>query len=272
LYYVLDEESDEPLAIEIFDAAGVRIRHYSSEETDFDRCLLANMDMRRPFELEYPPKKKGLNKWMWDFRRDGVHCIEDVKIFAGFGGATVPPGKYRAQVTRDGRSAEAMFEIVPDPRLTATPEQIQEWSDRLEATAALLDEILQRLGEARKAGGQVEALMADYPNDADLQQAGQAAVDAITAWDHLLNQPLHETYEDEDAWETMLAGQVRYLLDVIDGTGAPITGGQLERLADLQAEWQQRQGELQAITEQHLAPLNSWARDRGVEHVSIPGD
>jgi photosystem II stability/assembly factor-like uncharacterized protein len=272
LYYVLEKESDEPLSIEIFDASGALVRGYSSEETDFDRCLIANMDMRRPFELEYPPKKKGLNKWLWDFRRDGVHCIEDVKIFAGFGGSTVRPGKYRAKISRGGQSAEAAFELVPDPRMAATAGQMQEWSARLDETATLLDGILRRLGEARKAAGQVEALMADHPGDAGLQQAGQAAVDAITAWDHSLNQHLHETYEDEDAWETMLAGQVRYLLDVIDSTGAPVTGGQLERLADMQAEWQQRRGELQAITEQHLAPLNRWARDRGVEHVALPGN
>jgi photosystem II stability/assembly factor-like uncharacterized protein len=270
LYYLLEKESDEPLSIEIFDATGALVRSYSSEETDFDRCLIANMDMRRPFELEYPPKKKGLNKWLWDFRRDGVHCIEDVKIFAGFGGATVRPGKYRATLSRGGQSAEAAFELLADPRITATPGQMQEWSARLDETATLLDGILRRLGEARKARGQIEVLLADYPDDAGLQQAGQAAVEAITAWDHLLNQPLHETYEDEDAWETMLAGQVRYLMGVIDSTGAPITGGQLARLADLQAEWQQRRGELQAITEQHLAPLNRWARDRGVEHVALP--
>ena len=272
LYYVLDAESDEPLAIEIFDAGGSLVRSYSSEETDFDRCLLANMDMRRPFELEYPAKEKGLNTWVWNLRRDGVHCIEDVKIFAGFGGATVPPGEYRARVSQGDTSAEASFTLVPDPRLTATPAQMREWSARLDETADLLDEILQRLGEARKAQAQIEGLMADYTDDDGLQQAGQAAVEAITAWDQMLIQHLHETYEDEDAWETMLAGQVRYLLDVIDGTGAPITGGQLERLADLQAEWAQRRGELQAIKDQHLLPLNAWARDRGVEHVTVLGN
>jgi hypothetical protein len=272
LYYVLDEARDEPLVIEIFDASGEPVRSYSSEESDFDRCLLANMDMRRPFELEYPAKEKGLNKWVWDLRRDGVHCVEDVKIFAGFGGVTAPPGEYRARVSQGDRSAEASFTIVPDPRLTATPGQMREWSARLNETADLLDEVLLRLGEARKAQGQIEGLMADYPDDAGLQQAGQAAVEAITAWDQMLIQHLHETYEDEDAWETMLAGQVRYLLDVIDGTGAPITGGQLERLADLQAEWAQRRGELQTMRDQHLVPLNTWARDRGIEHVAVPGN
>jgi hypothetical protein len=271
LYYHLDEEPAGPLTIEILDSAGRVIRTYSSEETDFERCLLANMDMRRPFELKYPAAAKGLNKWMWDLRRDGVHCIEDVKIFAGFGGATVAPGEYRARVSAGGRSAEAGFTLVPDPRSSATPAQLTEWTARLDETASLLDEILRRLGEARKARGQVEALLADHPADAELQQAGKAAVEAITAWDRKLNQHLHETYEDEDAWETMLAGQVRYLLDVIDYTGAPVTGGQLERLGDLQAEWGQRRGELQAIREEHIAPINAWARERGIEHVAKPG-
>ena len=112
--------------------------------------------------------------------------------------------------------------------------------------------------------------MAEFPGDATLQQAGTVAVGVITAWDHRLNQPLHETYEDEDAWETRLAGQVRYLLDRIDRTGAPVTGGQLERLADLRAEWQLRLQELQGINERHLAPLNQWARDQGVAHITVP--
>jgi hypothetical protein len=271
LYYYLDQAAEGPLAIEILDSAGQVIRSYSSEETDFDRCLLANMDMRRPFELKYPAREKGLNKWVWDLHRQGVYCIEDVKIFAGFGGAAVAPGEYRARVTVGGRSSEAGFTLVPDPRSRATPEQLAEWTARLDETASLLDGILRRLGEARKARSQVEALLADHPGDADLQQAGKAAVDALTAWDRKLNQHLHQTYEDEDAWETMLAGQVRYLLDVIDATGAPVTGGQLERLGDLQAEWAERRRELQAIREEHIGPINAWARERGVDHVAEPG-
>jgi hypothetical protein len=270
LYYYLDQETEEPLAIEILDSAGQVIRTYSSEETDFDRCLLANMDMRRPFELKYPAREKGLNKWVWDLRRDGVHCLEDVKIFAGFGGATVAPGDYRARVSVGRRSAETAFSLIPDPRSSATPAQLAEWTARLDETASLLDEILHRLDEARKARGQVEALMADRPEDAELQRAGQAAVQAITAWDHKLNQPLHQTYEDEDAWETMLAGQVRYLLDVIDATGAPVTGGQLERLSDLQQEWAVRRGELQSIRAEHITPINALAQQRGIKHVAEP--
>ena len=270
LYYFVDEKTEDPLQIEILDAEGGVVRTYSSEETDFERCLMANEDPRRPLKLEYPPKEPGLNKWVWDLHRDGVQCIEDVALFAGFGGATVPPGDYRARVSIGGESAEAGFTVVPDPRVTASPTEISDWSATLDETASLLDEILQRLGEARKARTQLESLMTEHPDDAGLQQTGKSAIEAITAWDHRINQRLHQTYEDEDAWETMLAGQVRYLLDVIDATGAPVTGGQRERLADLQAEWGQRRSELQAIRTDHLEPINARARDQGIRHVSLP--
>jgi hypothetical protein len=147
---------------------------------------------------------------------------------------------------------------------------MQEWSARANETAQMLDQVMRSLGEIRKAEGQIETLMADYPDQADLQTKGKAAVAAINAWDQEINQPLHQTYEDEDAWETMLGGQIRYLLDVIDYSGAPVTGGQLERLADLKAEWAKRQAELQAITTQHLQPINEWAQAQGVSHVTVP--
>jgi hypothetical protein len=112
--------------------------------------------------------------------------------------------------------------------------------------------------------------MSDYPGDASLQANGKAAVEAITAWDHRLNQRLHQTYEDEDAWETMLTGQLRYLLDVIDGTGAPLTDGAMQRLSDLKAEWSQRRAELRDITASQIEPINAWAREHEVAYVAAP--
>jgi len=271
IYYQLPADADS-LEIEIFDASGNVIRTYSSEETDFERCLLSHVDPRMPYEPEYPEKSKGLHKWSWNFRSENLHCIEDVKIFAGFSGPRVLPGDYRFRVTAGDQSAEAAFSLVADPRLTATAEESAEWSARSKETAELLDEVLRRLGEVRKSRSQIETLMADFPDHAELQTAGSAAVEAIIAWDHLINQHLHETYEDEDAWETMLAGQIRFLFDVIDNTGAPVTGGQLERLADLKAEWASRRAELASINSTHIETINAWAKSNDLPFVMPTGD
>ncbi|MDT8320912.1 MAG: hypothetical protein RQ826_10350 [Xanthomonadales bacterium] len=270
LYYYLEEEPTEPLSIEILDRDGKLLRRYSSEESDFERCLLHNEDPRLPYDPEYPATAAGLNKWHWDGKRQGFTCVEDITLFAGLDGPSVTPGEYRARILAGERSSEVAFALAMDPRVTASDAQIQAWAARLDETADLLESVLQGLGELRQSERQIEQLMAGYPAEDQLQAAGQAALQAIEAWDHQVIQPLHQTYEDEDAWETMLAGQVRRLLDVIDSSGAPVTAGSLERLGDLQAVWSVLQAELRAIRRDHIEPINAWARERGIPHVAIP--
>jgi len=271
LYYYLGEgETEAPLTIEIRDAGGRLVRTYSTEESEHDRCRVANMDPRRPFEIKYPARKQGLNRWGWDMRSESIRCVRDIALFAGFGGPSVAPGRYEARVTIGDRSATAGFTLVPDPRSEASDAARTEWAQTLGEIGSLMSEILGALDEARTARDQVRALMARYPDDAGLQSAATQAVTSIGEWEALINQPKHQTYEDEDAWETMLAGQLRYLMDRIDSSGAPVTDGAMTRLADLRAQWAARRGELRRIASGQLEPVNDWARSHGVDHVWLP--
>jgi photosystem II stability/assembly factor-like uncharacterized protein len=270
LYYSISGEIEGPLTIEIMSDQNELIRTYSSEESDFDRCRKSNMDPRLPFEIEYPSTRPGLNKWIWDMRREGIRCIEDVDIFAGFHGPRVAPGEYQAIIRAGGEKRMVSFTLEMDSRIQATNEQLESWSATLEEVASLMNDVLGGLDDARRARRDIEMLSADHADDESLQAAAEAAIARINNWDHLINQVLHETYEDEDAWETMLAGQIRYLLDVIDKTGAPVTEGARTRLADLKAEWAERETELAAITVENISAVNDWAREKGIPHVSIP--
>ena len=271
IYYHLDAEPEKPFTIDILDSSGGVIRSYSSEEGELERCKKVNEDPRLPLDLEYPPAEKGLNKWTWDMRRQGLKCTANIALFAGFDGPRVVPGKYSARLTVGEAVQTVAFEVNMDPRITATEEEIQFWSERLTEVGDLLSDSLVNLENVRQARQQIKALMKAYPEDKELQDTGIAAVEKITAWDGKINQVLHQTYEDEDAWETMLAGQLRYLLDVIDETGAPVTGGALLRLEDLKAEWAERQAELQAIKTGYIDVINDWAQRESVPYVDSPG-
>jgi photosystem II stability/assembly factor-like uncharacterized protein len=271
-YYIRDEQNEEALlSIDILDAAGNLVRHYSSEESDFDRCRIGNMDPRRPFEIEYPTTDKGLNKWSWDLLDRELHCIDNISLFAGFSGPTVLPGTYKAQVSIGDATETVSFSVEADPRSQVSAEQTAQWGARITEVRTLIDEILLSLDGARKARGQIRALMDDYPAEGELHRAGEAAISNIGNWEALLTQLKHQTYEDEDAWESMLVAQLRYLMDGIDETGAPITGGAMDRIADLKAEWVTRRGELTDIVENDIEPLNALVRSKGIDHVTIPG-
>ncbi len=270
IYYYLDAEHEEAFSIDILDESGDIVRSYSSKEGDFERCKIGNMDPRLPFKLKYPAGKKGLNKWTWDMKHQGLKCTENITLFAGFNGPGVAPGTYSARISTAKAKQTVSFQLDMDPRISATDEEIQFWTERTAEVGKLLSDSLSSLEEIRLAQQQIEALMEAYPDDEDLQQTGAVAVDKITAWDGKIIQVLHQTYEDEDAWETMLAGQLRFLLDVIDGTGAPVTGGALLRLDDLKNEWNERQTELQAIKTGYIDVINEWAKQQGVPHVASP--
>ena len=94
-------------------------------------------------------------------------------------------------------------------------------------------------------------------------------MEAIEAWDHQVIQPMHQTYEDEDAWETMLAGQVRFVLDVIVRTGAPVTQGALDRLADLSTQCAALAAEKERIFGELVEPINEWARSNDIPHIAL---
>ena len=270
LDYFIRDEHDAELSIEIRDSAGNVVRRYSSEEGDFERCIIGNMDQRLPFEVEYPTVEQGANRWVWDFRGNGLACIDDIALFEGFGGAFVPPGRYTATVRLGDLADEAELVLVADRRVDATPEQFEEVSARVAELSAMLDEILGGIASIRKSRGEIEALMLDHPDAETLQVAGESAISRLSAWERKAYQVDFETYEDEDNLPGKLLKQVRHLLDVIDSAGPPVANGALERLADLKQEWRALKSELAAIHGSDIASINRWAMDNAIQHIPPP--
>jgi photosystem II stability/assembly factor-like uncharacterized protein len=268
LNYYIRDEYEGALTIEISDSSGNVIRNFSSEEGDFERCILANSDQRQPVEVEYPPKERGANRWVWDMRRNGLNCIEDIRVFEGFAGAYVMPGTYTATLSIGGQEANAELQLVRDRRLDASDAEFAEVGRRVDELTMLLNELLDGLAAIRKSRSQLEGLLADYPDAQALQEAGKSAVERLSAWEREVLQVDFETYEDEDNLPGKLVKQVRHLLDVIDNAGPPIAAGALERLGDLQAEWAVLRSQLSDITATDIAAVNDWARQNDVPHVN----
>jgi len=269
-YYIADEH-DGPLTIEITDADGNLVRNYSSEAGDFERCIIGNMDQRLPFEVHYPPAEQGLNQWTWDMRWNGLHCIDDVKLFAGFGGASVTPGDYRVRIAIGDFEGSADLILLPDPRSDATPGDYAFLAGKLREVTDVLNELLDILDAVRKARGQIEALLEDHADSTELRAAGESAIRRLTDWENQVTQTQYGTYEDEDSMPPMLDVHVRHVLDVIDRAGAPVSAGSLQRLEDLKVQWSERRLELDATNASDIATVNAWARNSGVVRVTPPG-
>jgi hypothetical protein len=204
-------------------------------------------------------------------RWNGLHCIDDVKLFAGFAGPGVVPGNYRVRISVGGFESSADVTLLPDPRSGATTEEYALLARKLREATDLLNELLRKLEAVRKARGQVVALLEEHSGAARLRAPGESAVERLTDWEHRVTQTLYGTYEDEDSMPPMLDVHIRHVLDVMDRAGAPVSAGSLQRLEDLKVQWAERRSELDEISASDIAAVNAWARDSRVAHVSPPG-
>ncbi len=269
-YHLSEAPADgEVLKIEVLDATGALVRAYASEESDQDRCRLGNMDPRRPFKISNPGRKQGLNRWGWNMKSDDIGCIDNIMLHAGYNGPSVAPGTYTVRISVGGASSSVPVTVVKDPRSFATDEQVLDWADTLVQIKGTMNRVLTALDQLRGSRAQIRTLLEQH-DDAELNRLASAAVADINAWEARMTQLKHETYEDEDAWPNMLDGQLRFVMDVIDRSGAPVTAGARSRMQDLQAEWQQRQAEMAEIVSNYIDPINEWAAQQRIEHVAVP--
>lgn len=270
LSYYIAEEQDGPISIEILDESGNVVRTYSGEEGDFERCLQSITDQRTAFESKYPAKKPGLNQWTWDLRRDGLNCIDNLILYAGFSGATVPPGTYQLLVSVGDSQSTSSVTLLPDPRSSASPAEYEFLNTRLNEVTDLLNDLVGSLAAVRKSRIEVESLLADFPNVEGLQIAGESAIDRLTTWENTVTQTQYGTLEDEDSMPPMLDVHIRHVLDVIDDAGAPVAAGSLQRLEDLKVQWAGRKAELEDISATDIATVNEWANSNGVPRATPP--
>ena len=268
LNYHIRDEHKGLLSIEIRDSDDNLVRRFSSEEGEFERCITGNMDQRLPYEIEYPRKERGANKWVWNMRRDGLRCIDEIRVFEGFAGAYVIPGNYQARISVGEVEDTVSLELIADRRVEASANEFAEVEQRIAESTTLMNDLLENIVTIRKSRSQTEALLGDFPDTDALQQPGKAAVERLTEWEKKVLQVDYETYEDEDNLPGRLVKQVRHLLQVIDDAGPPVAAGALERLEDLKTAWTALSMELADIIASDIASVNAWAQSAAVPHVS----
>jgi hypothetical protein len=196
------------------------IRTYSQRRDRFDRCLLANMDPRRPFELEYPGVEARAST-------SGCGTCAATACTASRTSSSSPVSaaprcRRRLPGARDGRRPQrrSRFTLVPTrgppPPRRSSPSGPPASTRPLPCSTTSCGDSAKR---ARRAARSKRCW--PTPDDAACSRPARRRSTRSLPGTGKLNQHLHQTYEDEDAWETMLAGQVRYLLDVIDYPARP---------------------------------------------------
>ena len=263
----------ETFTIDILNDAGEVVRQYSSEETATDECRVANAMLDSPPEIERPEPSAGLNRWVWDLHHDPLYCPRNVRLSSGFYGFRVMPGNYRVRVSLGSVSADAPIVVLKDPNIDTSQAQFEELSEYLDRTSALFAELMRSISNVRAARTQIQTQMtltADHANSVRIKSLGNAAIEEINAWENTVTSPQREASQDEIRVPNRLDAQIRYLISVLDMTGAPVIASSKERLADLESMWSERQRALTVVGEGAIAAFNRVLVEVGIPHVPLP--
>ena len=262
--YWLATAPRQPVTLEIRDSAGTIVRRFSSADRPAtlpaDRYFAEEWTKPEPVLAATP----GAHRWIWDMRAARPKAIEySYSIAAVWGkdtpllpeGQLVPPGRYSAVLTVDGKQQSRDFDVLPDPRV----------SDANYASAARFSAALyEPLAKAWTGFGETEAvrqqLAAKLPAIHDPALAAQArALAAKLEPSDLPNSGFSGESGTLASLETAAEGS-----DAAPSTALQSTAAQT--VAALDADWDQ----WQRTKASDLAALNKALTAAGLAPITVP--
>ncbi|MEE8363750.1 MAG: glycosyl hydrolase, partial [Dehalococcoidia bacterium] len=150
-YFLRDAPPEgEEIELSFLSPDGGVIRAFSSaapaEETSED----AHREPR-------PPKRAGMNRFVWDMRYPGARPVPgDKTTEEKLSGPLAPPGSYRVALTVGGQTQTRSFEILKDPRVAATDADFQAQFDLLIQIRDRLSETHDSINALRRVARQVD--------------------------------------------------------------------------------------------------------------------
>jgi hypothetical protein len=165
------------------------------------------------------------------------------------------------------------LDILADPRAPMSAEAVRSQQGFLAAAYRRLDEVHASARQLRQARGQVEALLANTKDRAasdSLGGAGKALMARIDSVVGSLVNVRNKTFQDVVNFPPGIDAQYVELINVVEGSAEPVTGGVTSRSADLDARWAALQRVVESILGAQLQGFNALVRAKGVPAIVVP--
>ena len=173
--YYLADASENELTLTFSDAEGNAIQTFSSKEAEGD-------DANKPLRA---PANAGTNRFLWDMRYPAATKVPgDKTVSEDLSGPLAPPGGYQVTLSVGGHTETQQFNLVKDPRVTATQEDFDAQFGLLLKIRDKLSETHESVIKLRSVREQVEEWAkraVDHPAEEAISTSAAALNDKLTA-------------------------------------------------------------------------------------------
>lgn len=186
VFYRLKEAPDakKPFTLEVLDGKGNLIRMYSSA-------------------AEKPPEKiepkAGMNRFLWNLRYADAENFPGMILWGSLTGPKAPPGTYQVRIKHGDVEQNSTFEVKPDPRSSAKPEDYQAQfafligvRDKLTAT----HQSIKQLRDVREQIASVGKRVKEVPDSSEIIELGKVIEKKLTSIEETLYQTKAKSSQD----------------------------------------------------------------------------
>ncbi|MEO8336711.1 MAG: glycosyl hydrolase, partial [bacterium] len=212
--------------LEILDSTGTVLRTFEPDTTRPDstgRVVPAGGGGRRGGGAAFLPKTAGINRITWDLRTKGIASFPGMILWgAGTNGPVVPPGRYTARLTADGKALSTPVVVTRNPR-------IPDVSDAdMRAQYAFSKRVRDKANEANESVigiRRVKAQLVDRykkSSDATLKTTGDVLKTNVSAVEENLYQVRNQSGQDPLNFPIKVNNRLANLMSMAErGDGAP---------------------------------------------------
>ena len=265
MYYNLPD-SVKAVSIHIRDDKGNTIRSFSNTAASAS----SNNSYRREPVLT---ASKGLNRFVWNLRMQGMPTIDGVYIEGSYNGRRVMPGTYQVVLKVDGAEHSASLVVKADPRLNATAQAYQLQNDLLEKLERDVTDIHVAVTRMRGLTKQINELTRLVEHDSSkvsLVKLGKAITQKIKEWEEELIQPKSQSYDDVINFVNKLSANIIFIHGELNGTVPYVTAGQQARYEELHSKWMGFKKAMDGLLSTDIAAFNALCRTLTVNNILLP--
>jgi photosystem II stability/assembly factor-like uncharacterized protein len=245
--------------LDIVDSTGAVLRTFEPDtaRSDSARATPGGGGGRRGGGTVFIPKTAGLNRLNWDLRTKGIASFPGMILWgAGTNGPVVPPGRYTARLTADGKALTTPIVVMRNPR-------IPEVTDAdLRAQYAFSKRVRDKANEANESVigiRRVKAQLADRykkSSDATLKSTGDVLKTNVSAVEEDLYQVRNQSGQDPLNFPIKVNNRLANLMSMAERGDGPPTNNMPEIFGILTTELKGYTDQLAKVYKTDLVAAN----------------
>jgi len=236
IHFVVKDTTKATASLEILDGSGTVIKKFSTKPD-------------KKTKEEQLKLKPGMNRFVWNMRYADAEAFDGLIMWSGrLTGPRAIPGTYKAKLTVNGSTMESPFDIVKDPRTSASPADIKEQFDFLVGVRDKVTETHKAIKKLRTMRDQINRVtdpLKDKAEMKDLTDMGKSILDEMKKIEETLYQTKNRSGQDP------LNFPVR-LNDKLAGLASEADGGDYKPTEQVKAVYKEIAGKIDV----QLAALN----------------